>query len=29
MSKGQLLLIVWVVVCTMLVFNHFNKKNGK
>jgi hypothetical protein len=29
MSKFQLLLIVWVVVVTMLVFNHYSKKNGK
>ena len=29
MSKGQLLLIVWVVVLTMMVFNHYSRKNGK
>ena len=29
MSKGQLLLIVWVVVLAMMFFNHYNKKNGK
>ena len=29
MSKFQLLLIVWVAVCTMLFFNHNSKKNKK
>lgn len=29
MSKFQLLLIVWVAVCTMLFFNHYSKNNNK